>query len=128
MNMSGKPPRMRMLLRGVTKRCARCGQGHLFRRWFTMVPTCPRCGLKFEREQGYWTGAIAINTIVIGAVFTVVFVTTMILTVPDIPWVALLMAVIPIMSIGPLIIYPFSKTLWLAVDLGFLQPLGISLD
>jgi hypothetical protein len=38
------------------------------------------------------------------------------------------MAVIPIMSIGPLIVYPFSKTLWLAVDLAFLEPLGIRLD
>jgi hypothetical protein len=93
-----------------------------------MVPDCPRCGLHFEREQGYWTGAIAINTIIIGAIFTIVFVATMAFTVPDIPWVGLLMAVIPIMSIGPLIVYPFSKTLWLAVDLAFLEPLGIRMD
>ena len=50
-----------MLWWGFTKRCARCGSGHLFKRWFTMVDDCPRCGLHFEREQGYWAGALAIN-------------------------------------------------------------------
>ncbi|HTL86000.1 MAG TPA: DUF983 domain-containing protein [Acidimicrobiia bacterium] len=125
---TAKPSRIRMLARGATRRCARCGAGGLFHKWFRMVPDCPRCGLHFEREEGYWSGAIAINTIIIGGIFAIVFIATMALTVPDIPWVGLLMAVIPIMSIGPLIVYPFSKTLWLAVDLAFLEPLGIRLD
>jgi uncharacterized protein (DUF983 family) len=123
-----QPSRLRMLWRGARKHCPRCGSGKLFRRWFTMVPDCPRCGLHFEREPGYWTGAIAVNTIIIGGLFAIILVTTMILTVPDIPWVTVLMAVIPVMTIGPLIVYPFSKTLWLAIDLGFLQPLGINLN
>ncbi len=28
-----------------------------------MTGECPRCGLKFEREEGYWLGAIIINTL-----------------------------------------------------------------
>jgi uncharacterized protein (DUF983 family) len=125
---TNQPSRLRMLWRGATRRCPRCGAGKLFHHWFSMVPTCPRCGMKFEREEGYWTGAIAINTIIVGGLFTVVLVVSMILTVPDIPWVTVLMVVVPLMTIGPLILYPFSKTLWLAVDLGFLQPLGIKWD
>lgn len=120
--------RLTLLWRGMTKRCPRCGSGHLFTKWFTMLPNCPRCGLRFEREEGYWTGAIAINTIVVGGVFAVILVVSMILTVPDIPWVRILMIVVPVMTIGPLLVYPFSKTIWLAVDLGFLQPLGIKWD
>ena len=123
-----EPPRLRMLGRGATRRCPRCGAGKLFHHWFAMVQHCPRCGMKFEREPGYWTGAIAINTIVVGGLFTIVLVVTMILTVPDIPWVTVLLVVVPLMTIGPLIVYPFSKTLWLAVDLGFLQRLGINWD
>ena len=122
------PARSLMLWRGLTRRCPRCGSGHLFHRWFSMVPDCPRCGLHFEREEGYWVGAVAINTIVIGGVFAIVLIVTMILTVPDIPWVSLLMVVIPLMTIGPAVVYPFSKTLWLAIDLGFLQPLGFKMD
>ncbi len=125
---TAEPSRLRMLGRGATRRCPRCGAGRLFRHWFTMVDNCPRCGMKFEREPGYWTGAIAVNTIVVGGLFTIVLVVTMILTVPDIPWVTVLMVVVPLMTIGPLIVYPFSKTLWLAVDLGFLQRLGINWD
>ena len=49
-----------------------------------------------------------------------------ILTVPDIPWGAILVLVIPLMAIGPLILYPFSKTLWVAIDLAFFHPLGIT--
>jgi len=122
------PSRTRMLLRGATRRCPRCGSGKLFHKWFKMVPDCPRCGMHFEREEGYWTGAIAVNTIIVGAIFTIVFVTAMALTIPDIPWVTILMAVIPIMSVGPLLVYPFSKTLWLAIDISFLQPLGLRMN
>jgi uncharacterized protein (DUF983 family) len=122
------PSRTRMLLRGATRRCPRCGSGKLFRKWFKMVPDCPRCGMHFEREEGYWTGAVAVNTIIVGAIFTIVFVTAMALTIPDIPWVTILMAIIPIMSVGPLLVYPFSKTLWLAIDISFLQPLGLRMN
>jgi uncharacterized protein (DUF983 family) len=117
-----------MLWRGATRRCPRCGAGGLFRRWFTMVPDCPGCGLHFEREEGYWVGAVAVNTAVVGAVFAAVLVTTAALTIPDIPWVTLLGAVVPLMTIGPLLVYPFSKTLWLAIDLAFLHPLGLRTD
>lgn len=120
--------RTRKLGRGLTRHCARCGQGHLFRKWFTMLPDCPRCGLHFEREQGYWTGAIVVNTIVIGGLFALIFVGTLIATAPDIPIVPLLLVVVPLMAIGPLLFYPWSKTIWVAIDLAFLQPLGINLD
>ena len=60
------PTRGRTMWWGMTLRCARCGSGHLFRRYFSMVPDCPRCGLHFEREQGYWTGALAFNMIATG--------------------------------------------------------------
>jgi uncharacterized protein (DUF983 family) len=112
-----------MFWRGATKRCPRCGGGKLFRRWFSMVPDCPRCGLHFEREPGYWAGAIAVNTVVIAGLFALLMVTVTALTLPDIPWITLLMAVVPLMTIGPAIVYPFSKTLWVAIDLALLQHL-----
>lgn len=115
-----------MLFRGATRRCARCGGGHLFRRWFTMVPDCPRCGLHFEREQGYWTGALAINLILVGGLFAIAFVVIMALTIPNIPVVPVLAVLVPIMVIGPMVAYPFSKTMWVAVDRAFLQRLDRS--
>jgi uncharacterized protein (DUF983 family) len=124
--LSTEISRTRLLWRGATKRCARCGGSKLFHHWFTMVPDCPRCGLHFEREEGYWVGAVAINTIIIGALFLIVFVVAMILTVPDIPWVQVLMIVIPVVGLGPLVTYPFSKTFWVALDMAFLQRLSFN--
>ena len=111
------------LARGLSKRCARCGSGKLFRNYFTMVPDCPRCGLHFERESGYWAGALAINMVLVGGVFAVVFVIALVLTVPDVPVGLLLAILVPIMVIGPIVAYPFSKTIWVAIDRAFLQQL-----
>jgi uncharacterized protein (DUF983 family) len=86
-----------------------------------MVADCPRCGLHFEREQGYWAGALAINIIIVGGLFVVAFVIALALTVPDVPVGPLLAILVPVMIIGPIVAYPFSKTLWVAIDLAFLQ-------
>ena len=86
-----------------------------------MVDDCPRCGLHFEREQGYWAGALAINIGIAGAVFVLAFAVGLALTAPDIPVGPFLAVLIPLMIIVPTFAYPFSKTIWVAVDRAFLQ-------
>ncbi|MCZ7534853.1 MAG: DUF983 domain-containing protein [Acidimicrobiia bacterium] len=112
MNEIPEPGRATMLLRGCTRRCPRCGSGRLFHRWFVMVEECSGCGLHFEREPGYWVGAMAMNIIAVGGIFAVVFVTLLALTLPDIPVIPLLATLVPIAALGPIALYPFSKTLW----------------
>jgi uncharacterized protein (DUF983 family) len=115
-----------MLWRGATRRCARCGSGKLFKHWFKMVDDCPRCGLHFEREPGYFAGALAINLILVGGLFAIVFITMLALTIPDIPIGLTLAVCLPIVALGPIVAYPFSKTLWIAVDRAFLQQLDVN--
>jgi uncharacterized protein (DUF983 family) len=117
------PSRAATLWRGFTLRCPRCGSGHLFKHYFTMVEDCPRCGLHFERESGYFAGALAINIIAVGGLFAIVFVALLAVTIPDVPVVELLIVLIPIAGFGPIVFYPFSKTIWVAVDRAFLQRL-----
>jgi uncharacterized protein (DUF983 family) len=112
-----------MIWRGLTRRCARCGGGKLFRRYWTMVEDCPTCGLHFEHEDGYFGGALAINIIAVGGLFTVVFVVALVLTIPEVPVAPLLAILVPIVVLGPIVYYPFSKTVWVAVDRAFLQHL-----
>ncbi len=82
-----------------------------------MVERCPRCGLRFERgEEGYWTGALAMNFVLTGTVFAVVFITLVAVTAPNIPVAPLLAVLVPITVLGPVLGYPISKTLWVAVD------------
>lgn len=42
----------------LRQRCPRCREGKIFATWLRMHPVCPQCGLKFDREQGYFLGAL----------------------------------------------------------------------
>jgi uncharacterized protein (DUF983 family) len=110
------------LLRGLTRRCARCGSGKLFRHYLTMVPDCPRCGLHFEREQGYWAGALAINIVCVFGLMAI-FLFSGVLLISPIPAVPLAIVCGTIAILGPIVWYPFSKTIWVAIDRGLLQTL-----
>jgi uncharacterized protein (DUF983 family) len=46
---------------GIFLKCPRCGQGKLFDGLFRMRRECPLCRLVFEREQGFFVGAIYVN-------------------------------------------------------------------
>jgi uncharacterized protein (DUF983 family) len=112
----------RTFLRGCTKRCGVCGRGRLFRRWFRMIDRCPRCGLRFNRIEGHWTGDIGINTIVSFGALLIVLLAGFLLTWPEPPGAALVAACVATAAVVPLAFLPFSKTIWLAIDL-MLRPL-----
>lgn len=44
-------------------RCSRCLEGEVYLpgRWFAMHDACPRCGLKYEREPGFFLGAMYVS-------------------------------------------------------------------
>ena len=109
-----------MVRRGLTKRCPVCGSGHLFDGWFRMKERCPGCGYKFEREEGFFLGAYTVNLaiseglLLLVAIFPLIF---LLGTNRDV-------SIWPIVAIGlvaavaaPLVFYPFSRTIWSAVDL-----------
>ena len=50
-----------VLNRAIRLRCPRCGLGRLFRGPFKSLHNCAGCHLRFEREQGYYLGAIYLN-------------------------------------------------------------------
>jgi uncharacterized protein (DUF983 family) len=112
----------RLLWRGITKRCPLCGGGNLFEGWFTMRDRCPRCAFPLERIEGHWLGALGMNTTVS---FVALFATIAIgiaVSYPDIPTVPLMIAAVAVAVVVPLAFFPFSKTLWSAVDLA-MRPL-----
>lgn len=106
-----------MLRRGLLRRCGLCGSGGLFRRWVVMVDRCPGCGLRFERVEGHWIGAIGMNTVVSFALLLVVVATGTALTVPDVPLGPLLGLSMGTALVFPILFQPVSRTLWTAIDL-----------
>ena len=97
--------------------------GHLFRRWFTLIDDCPGCGLHFEREPGYWTGAMAVNITVAGGSSRSPSSPRSRSRSPNVPVVPLLAVFVPVMIVLPIAFYPFSKTIWMAFDRAVLQQL-----
>jgi Protein of unknown function (DUF983) len=89
-----------------------------------MIPSCPACGLAFDRgEQGYVVGAYLFNIAVAELAWLAVMVTTALATWPSPPWDLLLWGGAALMIAMPFAFYPFSKTLFLAIDL-LIRPPG----
>jgi len=42
----------------LRQRCPRCREGRIFAGFVRMNDACPQCGADFEREQGYFLGAM----------------------------------------------------------------------
>jgi len=104
----------RALDRAVRLRCPRCGRSPLFTGWFTMHERCAVCGLVYEREQGYFVGAIYVNyavtvAIAVGAVLVLDW--TIGLTLR-----AQLALGIALVTLVPLVFFRYARSLWLAVD------------
>ena len=87
------------------------------RRWFGRYDRCRTCGIRWRREEGFELGALTINTILTFATITIVMVTVIASTLPDIPAVPLVASLAGIAVVMPVLIYPFTYTLWLAFDL-----------
>ena len=108
-----------MLRRSIARRCPRCGARGIFSNWAALHEHCTTCGFKFEREPGYWVGALIINMAVALIVFLVTLVGGMALTWPDPPWNVLSAATIGVMLVVPIVFYPWSKSIWMAIELSY---------
>ena len=82
-----------------------------------LVDECPTCGLRYEREEGYWLGAILINTAATIGAFGLGMVLWAVATWPDPPWDTMLVVGIAFNLIAPIVMYPYSKTLWVAIEI-----------
>jgi uncharacterized protein (DUF983 family) len=112
-----------MLLNGLRLKCPRCGVGSLYERAFRMRLDCAHCGLKFEREQGYFIGAIYINyaatvLIAVPGFFILDFFTNITINQQLALW-------IPFTVIFPLLFFHHSRSLWLVLDHWFNPAKGL---
>ncbi len=107
-----------MVGRALRRCCPRCGD-KAFLSFYNLKDNCDRCGLHFEREEGYWVGALIINTTVTFGSFLVLFVGGMIAFWPDVPWGPIGVVTIGLMAVLPVVFYPLSKTIWMALELSW---------
>ena len=81
-----------------------------------MKERCPRCDLRFQREEGGFLGAMTLNYLVAILVWLAMLVVVLAFTVPDVPVAPLVVASIAVMIAVPLVFYPSSKVLWAAIE------------
>lgn len=109
---------LRACARALRLRCPNCGAGPIFSSWLRLKARCPGCGLALERgEEGYQVGSYMFAIVAAEIVFAAIFAGVLLLTWPSPPWNVLLYGGMLLMVVVPLAFFPFSKTLFLALDL-----------
>lgn len=109
-----------MIGRGLTKRCPLCGSGGLYEGWFRMRERCPRCGYLFEREEGFFLGAYVVNLgiteglLLLGGIIPLIVYLS---SNPEAGVLPFLLGCLAMAVVAPIAFYPFSRTLWAAIDL-----------
>lgn len=106
----------------LRQRCPVCCQGDMFRGRFAMNATCPVCGHRFEREPGFFQGAMYVSyglgTVYLGvlAILANVFLVPRVGIVPTAAGVvALHLACVPA-------VFRYSRVIWAHLNVGTLTP------
>ena len=103
------------MLRGIlTLRCPRCRRGPLFNGILSMPERCPVCGMIYEREHGYFVGAMAISYGLAVVVVAVMFFAVLAITHWPLEWV-LLVSGAAFIPLAPLCLR-YARALWIYGD------------
>ena len=120
-------PSLAQIARGLGRaarlRCPHCGRAPVLtgwrpgRAWGAMRERCIDCGFRYERsDDRYFGGAMFINLMTAELLFAISFVAAVCYSWPNVPWDALTYGGAVAMLLLPILMYPISKILWLAVD------------
>jgi hypothetical protein len=78
-----------------------------------MRPQCDVCHLKFEREEGYWTGAMLINWVMVCVVLCPVWV---VMLLRGVSFIATLLATFLLLVALIPWLFRYSRVIWLHLD------------
>jgi uncharacterized protein (DUF983 family) len=116
------PPTLGILVRrALTLRCPRCGARGIWDSWFKMKHACPACGQVLERGEShdFFIGAYMINLVVAETSAVIVAAIMWIVLGSRVSFNVLWGASMALAVLMPIAFYPFSRDLWLALDLHF---------
>jgi uncharacterized protein (DUF983 family) len=99
----------------VHQRCPKCRRGLVFRKRLAMYNLCPACGMKFEREPGYFIGAMYISYAFAAFFIGVVsFLVKLVMPELEFAWTVLAAAILMLPFVPAMIRY--SKIIWMTID------------
>jgi len=104
----------RILVRGLRLKCPDCGQASLYASLFKMKHHCSHCGLVFEREEGYFIGALYINVMATESLLLFLFILYYMIRPVTEDWLYIILFGLALLL--PLIFFRHSRSLWLSID------------
>ena len=113
-NTSERVSFVRQVIRACLLRCPRCAEGRLFRNFLRMNERCPACKLDFQRDPGFYLGAIYFNYGLTAVLVTATYVGLSLLTEVS-KEIKLVIALVPAV-LFPFLFFRFSRSLWLGFD------------
>lgn len=106
-----------MVSRCARLRCPACGLGPIFRAPFKVRPSCPACGAHFQREEGYFVGALSVS--VVATEFAILLVYLLCLLTVGFDERFIIKVLIPAAVLCPFAFYHHSWSIWLTIDHAF---------
>jgi uncharacterized protein (DUF983 family) len=97
----------------LAQRCPRCLEGRVWRSFLTMYDACPVCRLVYEREPGYFTGAMVVSYVIAVPTFGLIVIALLLLGVDTL--VALVGGGVFYLMLAPFILR-YSRVIWLHFD------------
>lgn len=102
-----------VMLRCLRLRCPVCGDSLIIRSPFKIRHHCPKCGALYQREDGFFVGALTINVITTELIILVLYLVSMLL-VRSFQLVLVILFIVGLLF--PLCFYHHSWSIWLSLD------------
>lgn len=107
-------------------KCPRCQEGDLFKEGFSyrfskiteMHSHCPHCNLKYEREPGFFYGAMYVSYALTVALWVAVAIAHYVLSDAINPWLFIFTGIMLLLILLPGI-YRISRVIWLMIFVPF---------
>jgi uncharacterized protein (DUF983 family) len=114
---------MGKLQSAVAEKCPRCGEGDLFaeksflpigRKTYQMKKYCTHCGLKYEKELGYFYGSMYVSYALNIALFTITLLTYLFFFKESFGWAYFAVAYLVLTFLLTGFIFRTARSLWLS--------------
>jgi uncharacterized protein (DUF983 family) len=106
--------------RAFRRKCPYCGGGGIFDNFTTLKKRCPNCNTLFAYEDGYFLGAYAVN--VIAMIFLGIALVFGLIVLTDLSVLQMQILGVAIVIILPILLYPLSLLVWIAIDVTLHPP------
>lgn len=107
----------------LRQRCPVCLEGSMYSGLVTMYERCPRCGHGFEREPGYFQGAMYVSYVSGVGLFALLALLASVVVAPYVGLGAAVTGAVVLYLPAVPVLFRYSRVIWAHVNIGTLDQL-----